>query len=150
MADTNLLENLFAVEEKDVETFGDIIKMNQKPFSPNEILQIKKTANFQTSAQKLIVITHGWHEDCYVWHINPAHKKRPWAVSMNRVLYAIGKIVHDRLPHDMMVDIFPPKVGWDIEEVTVKANGAATHWSVSQADLDTVTGQFFEVLGTFV
>lgn len=146
MANKNILDDIFGAEEKDVETFGDIVKMNQKDFAPREVLQLKKTANFTSATQKFLNITHGTHEENYVWHIRPAHPKRPWAVSTSRVIYAIGRVIHEHLPRDMMVDIFPPKVGWDIEEITVKANDAMSHWSVTQADLDKVTGQFFEVL----
>ncbi len=152
MANHNILDDIFKAEEKDVETFADIVKINQKEFAPNEVLKLKKTNNFREDVQKRLNILHGTHERNYVWHIRVAHPKQDWAVSIERVVYAIGKILNEGIPHDILIDIFPPKVhyGVEVKEFTVKANNALDHWSLSSQDFDRITGQFFEVLDTLV
>jgi hypothetical protein len=151
MADSNLLDSIFSAKDDDVETFADVMKAaSGKNITEQESIRLKKTSNMHTETQRLISIMHGTHEDNYVWHIRPAHKKRPWAVDLNRVLFGIGKVLNEYVPNDVLIDIHLPNPQWQIEEITVKANEAMVHWAVSDDVLKKVTGQFFEVLNTLV
>lgn len=151
MADNNILDSIFKAKEKDTETFADIVKNHTKnSIAEEETIQLKKTGEFKEETQKFISIMHGYHEDNYVWHIRPSHKKKPWAVNMNRVLFAIGKVLSEYIPNDVIIDLIMPNEQWEIEEITVKANGAMTHWAISDETLQRVTGQMFEVLNTLV
>ena len=148
MADSKLLDQVFKAKEEDVKYFSDIIATEE--YSEEKTYGIKSTASYKDETQNLIGIVHGYHEDNYVWHIKPVHGKKPWKVSMQRVVFAIGKVVSTLLPQDLMLDVFLPQETWDIKEITVKANNVKEHWAVRESDLDKVTGQFFEVLNTLV
>jgi hypothetical protein len=115
-----------------------------------ESFRMKKTANLFVETQKFVSITHGSHENNYVWHIRPNHKKKPWAVSTDRVLFAIGKILNEYLSNDILIDLHLPNQSWQIEEITVRANEALDHWTVNEESLKKITGQFFEVLNTLI
>lgn len=148
MAD--LIDEIHKASDEDVQYFSDIIGNVGKEFSFNEKYRLNRTAKFKEEKQKLIKIVHGTHESHYVWHISPLHPKRPWAVSMDRIRYAIGKILNDRVPHELVIDIFLPDASHDIDEITIKANDAANHWSMSDREFQRITGQFFDVLNTLV
>ena len=151
MADGNLLDEIFSTQKEEVETFADVMKkVSGRNITDHESFRLKKTADMRVESQKFITINHGTHENNYIWHIKPNHKKRPWAVPMDRVLFAIGKLLHEYIPNDILIDIHLPKADWQIEEITVKANAALDHWSVNTELLNRVTGQFFEVLNTLV
>lgn len=146
MANNNLLDEIFDAKEEDVETFADVIGMGEHKFAANEVARVRKTSEFQVSRQKNIEINCGYHESDYVWHIKPWHKKKPWAVSIDRVVYAIAKILHELIPHDVQIETYLPASDWEIEEVTIKALGGMSHWSLREEDFQKVTGQMFEIL----
>jgi hypothetical protein len=148
VANNNLLDEIFDAKEEDVETFADTINMGEHKFAAKEIARVKKTSEFRTSRQKNVEITCGYHESDYVWHIKPWHPKKPWAVSIDRVVYAIAKILHSLIPHDIQIDTFLPESTWEIKEITIKAYGAMNHWSLREEDFQKVTGQMFEILNT--
>jgi len=151
MADGNLLEAIFSTPKEDVETFADVMKkVSGRNITNNESFRLKKTADMRVESQKFITINYGTHENNYIWHIKPNNKKKPWAVPMDRVLFAIGKLLHESIPTDIIIDIHLPKADWQIEEITIKANEALDHWSVTDEILRKITGQFFEVLNTLV
>jgi hypothetical protein len=150
MADTSLLDRIFAAKEEDVETFADIIGKDVPSFTLDEVLELKKTSDYKTERQKFLEITHGTHENDYVWHIKPYHNQKPWAVSMDRIIYAIAVIVVEFLPDEIPVKTFLPDPLWEIEEITVKAQDAVIHWSLISDDFQKMTGQLFEVLNTLI
>jgi hypothetical protein len=146
MAD--LIEEVLKASDEDVEFFSDIIAKNIGKFSDNEKYRIASTAKFKEEIQKAVRIHHGNHEEHYVWHVSPAHPKKPWAVAIDRVLYAIGKVLNDSMPNEIVVDIYLPDKRYDMNEITVKANGAMSHWSMKERDFHKITGKLFEVLNT--
>jgi hypothetical protein len=148
MPNNSLLDQIFSAKKEDVETFSEVFK--KEGITDQESFRLKKTAEMKVESQKYITINHGKHEDNYVWHIQPTYPKKPWAVSIDKVLYAIGRVLNEYLPTDIMIDLHLPSSEWKIEEITVRANGALTHWAVTDAMLATVTGQFFEILNTLV
>lgn len=151
MADTNILDKLFSTSVEEIETFTDLVdKVAAQKITENEMLRLKKTSNYLVETQKLITITHGQHDNNYVWHIVPAHEKRPWRAPIKEVLYTIGVIINKYLPRDVMFDLHRPSENYGIKEITVRANGILDHWSVQDADLQKVTGRFFEALNTLV
>jgi hypothetical protein len=150
VADANLLQQIFEADKEQVETFSDFVEKNVNKITEEESFRLKKTAKLVTEQQKLIGITHGTHESSYVWHIRPIHRKRPWAVPVKNVVYAIGKVFHEYIPHEVLIDIFLPNSEWEIEEITVKALEVMDHWSITEDTLPKVTGQLFEVLNTLV
>lgn len=148
MAETSLLDQIFSAKEEDVKTFSDVFK--KEAITEQETFRLKKTAEMKVESQKYVTINHGNHENNYVWHIRPTFQKKPWAVPTERVLYAIGKVLNEYLPHDIIIDLHLPASEWGIEEFTVRANDALTHWVVTEETLTKVTGQLFEVLNTLV
>lgn len=150
MADSSILDQIFEAKEEDLETFADIVGAGAPAFTANEVFRLKKTNNYRTERQKFIEITHGTHEDDYVWHVKPYHEKKPWAVNMDRIIYAIAKIVVEYLPDDIPVKTFLPAPEWEIEEITIKAQDANINWAVTEEDLQKMTGQLFEVLNTLI
>lgn len=148
MPETSLLDQIFAAKEEDVKTFSDVFK--KEGITEQEAFRLKKTAEMLTESQKYITINHGKHEDNYVWHIRPTYQKRPWSVTTDKVLFAIGKVLNEYLPHDLLIDLHLPSSEWNIEEFTVRANGALLHWAISDEVFLKVTSQLFEVLNTLV
>lgn len=148
----DVLDRIFAISEKEAETFAEVLeKENIKGgFTANEVVQISKTADFTTQKQGWIQIVHGFHEKHYAWHIRPWHQKKPWSVPIAKVIYAIGSILNEHFPHEVIIDIYPPASDWDIAEITVRANDAKDCWAVTDYCLNKVTGQFFEILDSLV
>jgi hypothetical protein len=145
--DNNALKRIFETDEVDIETFADVVGLNNRN---DGYLGIIPTSSFSSEKQKFIEIVRGYHEQDYVWHIKTSHKDISWAASYQRVAYAIAVILNDLLPRDLQLETHLPSNSWEIEEFTIKALMVTEHWSVSQEDLDKVTGQMFEVLNTLV
>lgn len=145
MADKNLLDDIFDRTEEETEVFADLLERQAE-----ESLATRSTSSYTQQSQGFITIVHGNHEDNYVWHLKPHHPRKPWAVPLPRVIYAIAKVLNQHIPTDVLIDIFPPQQAWEIPEITVKAQHALDHWAVNLGLLDKVTGQLFEVLNKLV
>lgn len=156
MANKDILDEIFGLKEEDAETFFDLVSKETKDKKPEwlgteaDTLQTKQTAMFMEQSHKFIKITHGYHDSNYVWHIAPSHPKKPWKVPMPKIFYAIGVVLNKHLPKSVIIDIYPPQVGWEMKEITIKANNVLDLWNVTKDDLAVVTGQLFEVLNELV
>ena len=152
MSRSSLLDSIFNAPEADVEVFADVVQDLREKFSPDFQNQIGIRADnrFSREVKGLIQIEHGVHDTHYVWHICPAHPKRPWSVSMNRVLFAIAQCLNAYLPTDLIVDMMPPDKQWEIKEITVKVNNATNHWAIRDDKLREATNALFAITGQLV
>lgn len=150
MADEDLLRNLFKKDEEEVETFMEVIKDrvhdprvggDPDPISAPELTD--QDSNF-------IRIQHGWHHNDYVWHIAPRSERRPWKVSLERVVYACAQVMHPVIPQNVEVRIFLPMKDWQIPEVTFKAIDLKLQWNVERRKLEKMLDQLFEVLNALI
>ena len=149
MAD-DILEQVFSASDEDTETFAEVVEQARNALVDDTPVPLVKTAKYIEEKQEYIQIKHGTHEEDYVWHILPWHPKKNWAVPLPRVIYAIGAIFHKRIPHTVLIDIYPPDPQWEVKEITIKANDAMGNWSVTDADIKRTTVELFEVLNTLV
>jgi hypothetical protein len=156
---TNILDDVFSTSEKDVGTFMDAIKEAiAKDVDESDLERIKSgkpqgikaPENLTEQVSGFIRIFRGWHENDYVWHISPAHSKRSWRVSIERVIYAIAKTMNETIPSRVEVKIWKPYADWDIKDITFKAINVRSEWSLSDEDMNTITIRLFEILNTLV
>lgn len=159
----NILEDIFSTPEEGVEQFVDaldeLLSDRALPTSDESTLrqlvsgkpdkvQAPKDLTHQVSG--FIRIFSGWHNDDYVWHMEPAAIKRPWKVSMNRVIYAAAKTFNEVIPKHVEVLIFEPPYDWEMKTLTFKALDLAHVWSISDSDLEKLTNELFGVLNPLV
>jgi len=161
-----LLDDVFGAPEEDVETFMDLL-------SSNEVVVNKGAPSMESIARSaaedrpdqisypvlveqlsgLIRIQHGTHGEDYVWHIAPYHPKKHvvnYKVSVQRVVYAIAKIMSEGLPSHIQAKIWLPYADWEIQEITFKAMGLNNEWSVNAKTIDAINLKIFETLNTLV
>lgn len=162
MADRDLLSEIFSQPEHEVRSFMDTIRdtvQNGPETSDLENLDGKKHNVKAASSSKdqvsgLIHIETVWHKDDCAWHIAPAHPRRPWKVSEDRVLYTIMRVMSGTIPSTIRVDIslpyHDPEGNWDIKEITFKARDIRAAWNVSDKDLEKMVEQLFEALNELV
>lgn len=159
--DYSALEELFSTPEKEVETFLDIIGDNiewsklggndsmVRRLASGEPDIVKAPKKLTPCLSGFVRIFHGWHNSDYVWHIEHAAIRRPWKVSLDRVIYIIAKIMHDHLP-DMEAKIWPPQPDWELKTVTFKAMGLSEEWSFDDGIIDTINRRLLESLNQVV
>lgn len=156
MEGKNILDDVFNTTEEDVETFVEAIGpligesddysrrvASGKPEQVQAPQLVEQTSGF-------IRIQHGWDGSNYVWHISAWHHQRPFKASIERVMYAIAKIMNAVIPQSVEVKIWPPYQDWDIQEITFKAMDLDDHWSITKKSLDEMNLKLFEVLNTLV
>jgi hypothetical protein len=151
----NLLDDIFNTPEEQVETFMEAIK--SLVADPGDYSRVVSGAVDQVSAPELvdqqsgyIRISHGHHGEDYVWHISAFHPKKPWRVSIDRVVYAIAKVMNGVIPQTIEVRIFLPMADWDLQEITFKAMGLSVAWNVNGTSIAKMNLKLFEVLNTLV
>jgi len=159
MNDEDILKRVFETPEKDVETFMEAMKPNDPNNSREERFhdpriggkpdQIK-APELSDQKSQLIRIQHGWHHEDYVWHICPWHHKKPWKVTLERVIYATAQVMNQTIPHNVEVKIWLPMRDWEIPEVTFKAIGLSHQWNVNDKAIGEMNLKLFEVLNTLV
>lgn len=144
----NVLDEIFAATEEDVETFADFVEQQSSgKMTEKESEKVRSTASFSTETQKHITVEHGRHEAHYAWHITPANPKRGWPSSMKNMIFAATRVVCSTLPQDVLVDIYLPSTRDACAEVlTIRANDVLDHWNVQPDDLTKITGRLFEVI----
>jgi hypothetical protein len=162
METRDVLDTVNKVSEEDVQTFLDVLKEtvgdevdDVMAFDIHRIEKgdpepVRESSITKEQISGLIRIVHGWHDDDYVWHISPAHQRRTWTVSLERVIYTIAQVMNKVIPPTVEVNIFPPHSEWDIKEITFKAIGLRNQWNVREEDLSTMVVALFEVLNTLV
>lgn len=160
-APRNVLVELFETTEEDVGTFLDVItdRISKSGDSGSMDLarrlvsgepdKVKSPRKLQESLSGFVRIFHGWHNKDYVWHIEHAAIRRPWKVSVDRVIYIVAKIMHEALP-DVEATIWPPHHDWELRTVTFKALGLADAWSFNEADVSSINNRIFESLNQVV
>ena len=160
-APRNVLVELFETTEEDVGTFLDVItdRISKSGDSGSMDLarrlvsgepdKVKSPRKLQESLSGFVRIFHGWHNKDYVWHIEHAAIRRPWKVSVDRVIYIVAKIMHEALP-DVEATIWPPRQDWELRTVTFKALGLADAWSFNEADVSSINNRIFESLNQVV
>ena len=157
MEEKNILDDVFKTPEEEVETFVEA--MSELITDPNtsDASRIVHGRPEKISYPELVIqrsgligIQHGWDGQNYVWHISPIHPKRPWKVSMDRVVYSIAKTMNTVIPNTTTVNFWLPHQEWEIAEITFKALDLKNVWSISNGDLEEVNKQLFEILNTLV
>ncbi len=151
MGGDDILKKVFSTSEEDVETFMDVVKTDTDLSSEYSGKANQITApKLRDSLTKLIRIQHGWDGDDYVWHIAPAHHKRPFKVSIDRVVYTIARVMNETVPETVEVRIWLPSPDWDIPEITFKAFDLAMEWSISEKSLEKILDGLMDVLNELV
>ena len=159
----NLLDAIFNTSEQDVEDFASVFftedsKKNVPAMEENDFERIrsgkpdkyKPVSDFKEQKSGFVKIDHSWYYDDYVWHIAPASHKKPWKVTLDRVVYAIAVTLNKHIPTTTHVDIFPPAYDWEIQEITVKAIDIRKCWNITDTELNRLTEELFEVLNTLL
>ena len=158
--DTELLDRIFNTPDEQIETFADVIldrtgteDLAKDEFAekvvkgdPQQIEQVKMVE----ATNKFVRITSGFNQDDYILHVGPAHPKKPWKVTTDRVIFAAVHVWNKHIPREIVVDIFPPYSDWEIQEITFKAHGLKKEWSVDENDLKKLTLELFDVLGELI
>lgn len=160
----SLLDDIFSKDEEDIETFmmaaSDSIKLAlrdkglEDDEDVNKVLSGKgdsyKAPSLMRQQSGFIEITHGWHDEDYVWHISAWHQKKQWNVDQSMVIYAVAKAMNSCVPTACKVNIFPPYQQWEIKEYTFKAIDLGSYWQINQAMLNELTDRLFVVLNELV
>jgi hypothetical protein len=155
----SLLDDVFNRPEKEVKYFVGMMAANAEKDAPAS-RQRKNLAGAGATAQMTpavfltqmagnIQIQHGWDGDDYVWHIEPANKRK-WNPSVDRAIYAAAKTMKDVIPDDIFVKIFRPYADWEVKVFTFKAIGLKERWNVTQDDLNRLNLSLFKVLNALV
>jgi hypothetical protein len=157
----NLLDDVFTRPEKDVTYFVGVMAANsQAAKMPGKSQSFKqklqsgepekmRAAVFSTQQAGNVVIQHGWDYEDYVWHIEPA-ARRKWATSVDRAIYATAKAMKDVVPDNVFVRIFRPYADWEIKVFTFKAIGLKQCWNVTPSDIERLNLNLFKVLNALV
>lgn len=157
----SVLDDVFARPEKEVKYFvgvmaapvEDMTKLGAKGTDIERITSGQpekvRAAVFAQQVSANVQIEHGWDGDDYVWHIEPA-QRRKWASSVDRAIYATAKVMSGVIPDTVKVNIHKPYLDWEIKVFTFKALGLKRCWNVSKADIDVMNLRLFKVLNTLV
>jgi hypothetical protein len=153
----NLLDDLFSQDEREVETFVDVIKALDLVIDPDVVSQLasdrpEKIAipEFADQTSGGVRINHGWHDQEYVWHISPAQMRRPWKVSTERVIRTIMVIMNPIIPNHIVVKVWPPKAEWEIPEVTFKAYELKGEWCITDRAIENLNIELFKTLNELI
>lgn len=157
------LDRIFNTSEEDVGTFVDTLSdvIEQKGGNQYEQDTLRKIVSGKPDAIKtpdlltdyvsgFVRIFCGWHNDDYVWHIEPASIRRPWKVRESRIIYVVAKIMSDNLPSDLEAKIFYPEANWENRSITFKALEAGDSWSFDKPLVEKINQTLFDVLNKFV
>jgi len=163
VASKNVLDSIFNAPEEDVQTFREALGASAvegfAPGAPEKVVRkivsgqpdkIDAPKNLKMQLSGFIRIYSGWHNDDYVWHLEPAAVRRTWKVSAERVVFAIAKTMHPEIPSHVEVKIWHPPRDWEIKTFTFKAMGIRREWGVTDDDLAKLTLTLFEVLNPLV
>lgn len=158
-----LLREIYDTPKEDVEQFFEAISQNVSedlfPGAPKESSRklisgkpdaVKGPKNLSQEVSGFVRIWSGWHDDAFVWHIEPAQIRRPWKVSDERVMYAVAQTMNKVIPKRIKVDIWKPQRDWEIKTFTFKAQEIRLEWSIQEEDLQRLTRLLFEVLAPMV
>jgi hypothetical protein len=160
-ATKNLLDDVFKRPEKEVKYFvgvmaagaDDDVIPGAKKSAMDRIKSGKpeKIISFQLATQIAggVSMNHGWVDEDYVWHIEPA-PRRKWASSVDRAIYATAKTMKDVVPDDVLVKIFRPVASWEVKVFTFKAIGLKRCWNVTESDIKRLNEKLFTVLNTLI
>ena len=155
----SLLDDVFQAPDKYIQTFRDAIEeLIEDPNSDDEDTQKVVLARPDPYAMPelteqragFIGITHGWHDQDYVWHISPFHPKRPFKVPLDRAVYGIAKTMNDIVPAKCEVKIWYPYAEWEIQELTFKAIGLREFWTITEAAITELNLKLFTLLNALV
>lgn len=159
----HMLREILDTPREDVEQFFDAIAENVSdelfPEAPKDSRRklisgkpdaVKGPKNLSQEVAGFVRIWSGWHDDAYVWHIEPAQIRRPWKVPDERVMFAVAKAMNEVLPKRVMVDIWKPQRDWEIKTFTFKAQDIRHEWSIQEEDLKKLTQALFSVLTPMV
>jgi hypothetical protein len=129
-------------------------------------LKIKTTSKMTTLEQGNLFVTHGSHGNDYVWHLGPMRKPsviprkdpkpRTWQVPLDRLLFAVGTVLSEKVPNKILVDIYPPSAGRvlkeevTIHELTVKARDFTEHFSFDNHTGERISIALMEACQSFV
>lgn len=113
---------------------------------PDTVIAPKPLAQEVTS---FIRIIHGWHNNDYVWHIEPASIRRPWRIPEDQVLYAIAKIMNSSLP-EIEAKLWLPEGSWELRTITFKAIDLSNNWAFDSYMITNINGKLFEALNKIV
>lgn len=162
MIEKNLLDDIFSTPEEDVgyfmdrlaanEAFGNIDAETQEAFASSAASDMPDKISYpQLVEQKSgnIKIDHGPVDQDYVWHIGH-HPQRHYKVSVQRVVYAIAKIMNESLPAHVQAKIWKPYSDWEIKEITFKAISLNSEWYVDAKYIERINIKLFEVLNTLL
>jgi len=157
----NLLDDVFQRPEKDVAYFvgvmrasGDADRIPTGSSRSKQRLQSGtserfKAPNFTTQVSGNIQIQHAWDDEDYVWHIEPANRRR-WVSTVDRAIYATAKTMKDVIPDNIYVRIYRPYEAWHVKVFTFKAVGLAKCWNIARDDIDRLNTKLFAVLNALV
>jgi hypothetical protein len=158
-----LLREIYDTPKEDVEQFFEAISQNVSeelfPGAPKESSRklisgkpdaVKGPKNLSQEVSGFVRIWSGWHDDAFVWHIEPAQIRRPWKVSDQHVMYAVAQTMNKVIPKRIKVDIWKPQRDWEIKTFTFKAQEIRLEWSIQEEDLQRLTRLLFEVLAPMV
>lgn len=158
-----MLREIYDTPKEDVEKFFDAISESVSdelfPDTPKETSRklvsgkpdaVKGPKNLTQEVSGFVRIWSGWHNDAYVWHIEPAQIRKPWKVPAERVMFAVAKTMNAVLPKRIMVDIWKPQQDWEIKTFTFKAQDIRHEWSIHEDDLRKLTRALFEALTPLV
>lgn len=159
---TDVLKSVFDAPDSEMETFFDAIQgaMGEgvSPAAVDTFRKIVSGKPDRISVQKslteeisgFIRIFRGWHNEDYVWHIEPAAIRRTWKVPFERVLFAIAQTMNKVVPTSVEVKIWLPRNDWELKTITFKAIRLKDEWSIGENDLDALSSKLFEVLNPLV
>lgn len=159
----DMLRQIYDAPKADVESFFDAVSQHAAedlfPGAPKETSRklisgkpdaVKGPKNLTEYISGYVRIWTGWHDDAFVWHLEPAQIRRPWKAPEERILYAVAKTMNEYLPKRILVDIFLPPRDWEIKTFTFKALGLKDEWSIQEEDLKKLTKSLFDVLTPMV
>lgn len=158
-----MLRDIFDTPREDVEEFFEAISESVSeelfPGAPKDSSRklisgkpdaVKGPKNLTQEVSGFVRIWSGWHDNAYVWHIEPAQIRRPWKVADKLVMYAVAKTMNEVLPKRVLVDIWKPQRDWEIKTFTFKAQDVKFEWSVQEEDLQRLTRLLFDALTPLV
>lgn len=160
----SVLDDVFHRPEKEVKRFVGILSADveehidkSRPGAPSSFKEKLQTgepekmaiARLLTQQAGAVIMQHGWDHEDYVWHVEPAPRKR-WASSEDRAIYAMAKTMKDFVPDHIYVKIFRPVASWEVKVFTFKALGLKRCWNVQQDDINRLNAKLFTVLNALI
>jgi hypothetical protein len=97
-----------------------------------------------------IVISHGWDNDDYVWHISTNNTKLPFKVPEKHLIMYVIQVFQSVIPDTCKVDIWTPDRTWDLKMYTFKAWKLRDYWQITPEILDTLLKKLFATANALV